>query len=668
MLDLIRLHRTDLGAALTNGAVEQAAGHYWALVTNGAEVGIVEAARSAVGAAALGLRNEIGDRGDTAGATRLLALCYAISEDPVSLSRLLFDVQDRLSPQETRKLAAMLIATSAPSSLPYVMGFFEKTLAEHVLAGALPTDARRIANAQTNLLLDIALHQDPSLGDLRAERMARSTELFRYAAAIDDLRLLPPQMTKRKFIRDCIFFHLRHVGHPETRRAIDHVLEAPDPETPLVDLYQMLVAMMAVDESVKIAEALASTVPQYAIVRPLKEMADDLDLAPLASFGRAPQGRRLIYMNLVCWGRRYVDLTAETGLPSLLAPNNLPRLARENDLVLEFFTNESDLERTLAIPALRKLAEIAQIKIFGFPPEIESLQGKLPYVTFGYGSHATVFRAQRDGADLLFLISDIVWADGAFATIADHVTNEKRVIFCDGMNARASTVLPALEPYRSEDRSSLAIDAETLWGFAAPALMRRTREHFHDPRSTTAPTVPVRLTFQEADRLTVHSFHKLPIYVSHAAFKKIRFFQYTTPDGMLSSSIMDNVDYDQAMYFEAYDKILAIELSDDEGAVSETAEIDILESIKNYFRDRSFSERLYWNFEHGVRFPIVPEAGSPVVSAVEKETCLQAVRDLFATHPIFVDWGQERDRIRRLEFGDEATHWRLTSTEERKAC
>jgi hypothetical protein len=137
---------------------------------------------------------------------------------------------------------------------------------------------------------------------------------------------------------------------------------------------------------------------------------------------------------------------------------------------------------------------------------------------------------------------------------------------------------------------------------------------------------------------------------------------------MLSSSIMDNVDYDQAMYFEAYDKILAIELSDDEGAVSETAEIDILESIKNYFRDRSFSERLYWNFEHGVRFPIVPEAGSPVVSAVEKETCLQAVRDLFATHPIFVDWGQERDRIRRLEFGDEATHWRLTSTEERKAC
>lgn len=669
MLGKRALHRADVIASLKAGALERAAGFFWAMASSEINGGSDDLVRGPLVSDMLQAREQADARGERDDAIRLLAAAYAISQDPVSLSRLLFDLLDRLTPEALRELASRLIAASAPTSQPYCMGFFQKTRAEHLMAGLTEQEARTRAATQTIAWLDMMLHRDPTLDLLRAERLAKNIELLRYAAAIEDIRSASPALAQNSYVRNSCFIHLRHVLHPETRRAIDQLMIAPTPDPDsMVSHYVALVAMKAIEESVQMADRLAPVYPQYGIVRPLKQMTDNLDLAPLTSFGRAPIGRHLIYLSFVSWGPRFIEMSANTGLPSLLAPGNLPQLAEDNDLVVEFVTNASDLAQILAIPAIQQLAEIAQIKIFGFPPEIEPLQNRLPYVTFGYASHGTIFRAQRDGADLIFLLSDVVWSNGSFEAVAALVTKEKRVVFTDGLNARASAVLPALDAYRSADRSNLSISANDLWTLAAPALMPRTRDHFYDPRSSKSRAMPVRVAFQEADSLTIHGFHKLPLYVSHAAFAQIRYFSYTTPDGAFSESVLDNVDPSQAICFEEFDTIMAVELSDEEGATSREVEADIVESITRYFRDSYFSERLYWNFQHGVRFPMKPAPGSPIMSEKEKNDCLSRIRAQFATHPVFVDWGRERDKIRRLEFGDGATRWRLTSTEEMKAC
>jgi len=665
MLAPSALHRGDAIASVKVGAAESAAGHFWAILGTRLPDSEDDSIRQLVIAELLRTLAEADAATRSDEAVRLLAISYAISHDPVSLSRLLFDLTDRLEPPEMARLSGILMAACSPREQSYTLGFFSKTRAEHLVSGLGADEAWRRATAQTVAFLDIILQRDPTLDLLRMERLTRNTQIERHSAAIADIRLSTPEMMRNKILRECCFFHLRHAKHPETRKLIDPFLdEPPTPSQNLAARYEMMVALTAIEESVRIAELLKDSHPHFGIVRPLKQMADNRDLAPLASFGRAPRGRHLIYLSLVSWGARYIEMTALTGLPSLLSPRNLPQLAKDNDLVVEFFTNASNLEQILAIPALSKLAEIAQIRIFGFPPEIEPLQNKLPYVPFGYGSHATIFRAQRDGADLIFLLSDVVWADGSFGTIADLVTQEKRVVLTDGLNARAADVLPALDAYRTPDGSSLTISARDLWALAGPALMPRTRDHLYDPHTSNSRAMPVRVAFQEAETLTVHGFHKLPFYVSHAAFKDIKFFQYTTPDGAFTESIFDNIEPSQAIYFEQYDTILAVELSDEIGAVSEEVEVELIEGITAYFRNRYFSERLYWNFELGVRYPLVPQPGSPIVNAEDKTACLSRIRTLFATHPIFVDWSAERDRIRRLEFGDGATQWRLSPTPE----
>lgn len=665
MLDRRALHRADVIASLKAGAIETAAGSLWAMRGLGDSSGSEEPERLDLISGLFKAHAQADAQGEKDTAIRLLAVTYALSEDPSSLSRLLFDLLDRLTPDALRALAGRLMAIGDPTSQPYCMGFFHRTRAEHLLSGLTAQEARTRAAAQTVALLDMMLHRDPALDLLRAERLAKNTELLRYAAAIEDIRSASPALMRNSYVRDSCLFHLRHARHPESRRAIDLLMATPAPDSDsLLARYAALVALRAIEESVQVADELARSHPEYGVVRPLKQMADDLNLAPLASFGRPPMGRRLIYLSLVSWGPRFIEMSAKTGLPSLLAPGNLPRLAENNDLVIEFMTNASDLPQIMRIPAIQKLAEIALIKIFSLPPEIERLQGRLSYVTFGYASHATILRAQRDGADLLFLLADVVWSNGSFEAVASLVTDEKRVVFVDGLNARASSVLPALDACRTADRSSLSISAQALWALSAPALMPRTRDHFFDPRASTSREMPVRVAFQEADRLTIHSFHKLPLYVSHAAFAKIRHFAYTTPDGAFSESVLDNVDPSQAICFADFDKVLPIELSDDVGATSPEGAEDIVENITNYFRSRYFSERLYWNFQQGVRFPNKPTPDSPIVTETEKNDCLSRIRTLFATHPVFVDWGRERDKIRRLEFGDEATRWRLTSTEE----
>jgi len=665
------LHQTDAVESIKDGKVERAAGHYWALSTVAKRSGSEGSTslHDAMIQELVQVRATADKSGDKDLAIRALAIAYEIGSDPVSLSRLLFDALDQVKAEELLRLSCMLMSCCKPGDQLHFMGFFHKIRAEHLLSGLSAEDAQRIALNQGVAFLDLMLHLDPTLDLLRAERLKANTELQRYAAAIADLRQASPEMMRGEFICDNFLYHLRHFKHPETRKAIDRIMELPTPTQKSAEArYAAMVAMKAIDESIVFADRLAAWQPEYAIVRSLKTMADDVDRAPLVTFGRKPQGRRLIYMNLVSWGERFIEMSAKTGLPSLMSPGNLPRLAEENDLVLEFVTNASNLEQILAIPAVTKLAEIAEIKIFGFPAEIEPLQNKLPYVTFGFGSHGTIFRAQRDGADLIFLLADAIWADGSFSAIAGLVTSEKRAAFIDGLNARAAAILPSLERYRSEDGACLSIGAVQLWGLAASELMPRTRDHLYDPASQTSRYPPVRLVFQESDGLTVHAFHNLPLYVSHAAFAKIKFFQYSTPDGAFLESVLDNLDREQIVYFEEFGQVMAIEIADDDGTVSAASDMGFLDSVVKYFTENFFSERLYWNFAAGIRYPLTPPPGVPIVTAEEKAACLAGVRNLFATHPVFVDWGLERDKIRRLEFGDDATHWRLTSTEEMKAC
>ena len=663
------IHRIDATEALQASLGERAAGHLLAAdplerfnpPTDPLGVAVTQSV----------LRASLAARDDRryADAIRLLAVHYLLTREPTGLNRLLHDLIGQEDVEGLLFLSHELASRAQPGTYLYVMALLHRTLAEHAQAGLNFQQARLKATAQTVVYMDIALQADPGNTALRSTRIDKNGDLANYAAVIADLRRLGPDPAEDNFLNRTICFNLRHILHPEARAALDGILQDPPTDLPGVfALYSLVVAMGAMDDALRVAEWMTRWSPEYAMLPALRRMADETERLPDLEFGAEPTGRKLIYFSLVCWGQKYVDLLGATSLPSLLSPRNLPTLASDNDLVIEIVTNASDADAIADLAALRRLSEIARVRIFTFPTECEPHQNALPYVTFGYGAHSTIRRAQNHGADLIFLLPDVIFSDGCFETVAGLVTDEKRVIMTDGLNARATPVLRAIAPFRSTDGTVLTIDPAALCAIAARWLMKRTRENYFDPDADVSPKLPARLCFQEPDGVSVHSFHKMPLYVSHAAFKEIRNFHYTTPDGAFAESVLSNVTQEQAIQFERIDQAVLLEINDQDGAVSPPTERNVIDVIAEYFRDFYYSERLYWNFERGMRYPLTPEAEARVVTASEKADCLAQVRKLFATHPIFVDWAGERDKVRRLEFGDGATPWRLTSTEGTKRC
>ncbi len=123
-----------------------------------------------------------------------------------------------------------------------------------------------------------------------------------------------------------------------------------------------------------------------------------------------------VQLLLPVWGRRYIRQFIELGLPTLLAPGNLPAVAKALPTRLVFLTSSQDGEILKQHPACRYLSRICDVDV----QVIDDLITGDNYSTTITLAYARAVRAA--GADMLqtcffFLISDYLMADGSLANV-----------------------------------------------------------------------------------------------------------------------------------------------------------------------------------------------------------------------------------------------------------
>lgn len=605
---------------------------------------------------------------DKAEAMRLLALYAVQSEEVSAIDTLLQDSRSERQIGLLDFLARWLLKRAEPGSRYQINALVNRFLADFANSGMSFEAADRAAHGCLINFLDIMLHRFQDVSELRATRYESNLALGRFGDAVKDLRLLdatlgPEPSDLRTFLDMSLCHILPHILHPESLAAAKRLVAQAARENlaSLLKLYSPLVIMAAVDQAREVAALIARFRPEFALRDALHPLVDDLDRPAHAEFGRRPMGRRLIYANLVCWGRRYVDLLELASFASLLSANNLPALAEDNDIILEIVTNLEDAPALLASPRLKALSQMMMVRIMVIPDASRPHQNKLPYLVFGFASHSTLLRAQRDGADMLFLQPDLIYADGSFRSISMIVSNEKRAFFSDGLNANATATLAAIAHNRNETDGSLAISTTELCDAINNCLMPRSLVSFFDSESKESSAAPARTILQMADGARMHSFHKAPIYLSHASFRDIRSFNYTTPDGLMMSRVLDNLTWDQVVHFESANAFMVVEINDEAGEVPGSEEGDVIDILRNYFYRHRFSERLYWCFAKAVVYPLKPGPGRPLSRSGETKAYLRRVHRLFSTDSYFQEGADERDKARFVEFGTGTSRWRLES-------
>ena len=139
------------------------------------------------------------------------------------------------------------------------------------------------------------------------------------------------------------------------------------------------------------------------------------DRCPDGTTGERPPPQAICVL-LPVWGDEYITQFLEQSLPTLLAPGNIPALARALPTRFVFLSRAGDETTIRTHPAYRRLRRVCDIEIL--PIDDLITQGNhSTTVTLAYA------RAVRQAGDAMldtcffFLVSDYIMADGSLAAV-----------------------------------------------------------------------------------------------------------------------------------------------------------------------------------------------------------------------------------------------------------
>jgi Tetratricopeptide repeat len=217
-----------------------------------------------------------------------------------------------------------------------------------------------------------------------------------------------------------------------------------------------------------------------------------------------------VRVSIPVWGDAYVAAVCDNLLRSLLAPGNVPALAAEVGVKIEFSTRERDRRILEDSPIVAALRQHAVISFFNIPDHLTA--GDAPrdfaYWVMSVAHYGSAERARRSGGGVSFLTADMVLADGSLRAA--------RRFIADGASA---VLVRALEVNNEVLRRHAGVDAAMK--LAPDELVRLALAEIETklPKGWgSAAGMPLEVAscawFPVDGGIAVHGFHFLPLLLS----------------------------------------------------------------------------------------------------------------------------------------------------------
>jgi hypothetical protein len=162
------------------------------------------------------------------------------------------------------------------------------------------------------------------------------------------------------------------------------------------------------------------------------------------------------------WGRRYIDRLLDFALASVLAPGNLPALARAFDCTVVVVTEKNLFDYVRAHPIARQVEAVCPLRLVALDDLIAE-----PW-QYGFTVAYSLFRGFADlGAAMtdtymLFLNADFIVADGSYERLVPHILEGERVLLSPSYCVVEEQVRPLLLERRDPTTGSLAFPPREL--------------------------------------------------------------------------------------------------------------------------------------------------------------------------------------------------------------
>jgi hypothetical protein len=231
----------------------------------------------------------------------------------------------------------------------------------------------------------------------------------------------------------------------------------------------------------------------------------------------ASRRRRFAVIGSVVWGQRFVDKFMDYCLPSLLAPGNIPALARKRKVVHSIVTTEADRDRIVAHPAFARLRELAEVVFTCFPQEFlerREQSGYNFYHFYGLLDHQSVFMASALQADLYLLPIDCVYSRDCLRNFSSYLERDADCCSVGSIEAIESELRAWLDVDTRRRANVLDLPSRELVQAASEHPDRYFRSLTMRPDNTEFCAHPRELVWPLADGLAIHSIFMHPLAVS----------------------------------------------------------------------------------------------------------------------------------------------------------
>jgi hypothetical protein len=209
-----------------------------------------------------------------------------------------------------------------------------------------------------------------------------------------------------------------------------------------------------------------------------------------------------IVLGISIWGEHYQKMFLDFCLPSLMAPGNLPALAKEREIILHIYTTAECMEAiNLNLPFFLKRKFT----------EIETPLGD-KYAHLGAMQRNQLQFAHDSGADYHLLMPDYVYSENCFTGILSANALGRKAIARLVMSTKMEGIVPKLTRYRIG--TTIAVPHANLATLALSNIHPACRNWL--AQTNDYPSTHVQV-FVARNNMRMLSPHQSPVFVAHEA-------------------------------------------------------------------------------------------------------------------------------------------------------
>lgn len=172
-------------------------------------------------------------------------------------------------------------------------------------------------------------------------------------------------------------------------------------------------------------------------------------------------GVNRVSMLMPVWGYRFVGRFLEFCLPTLLAPNNIPALARELPCRLILLSSENDVALIKSHPTWQKLAQVctAEIQLID---DLITESNHTATITLAFERALRQAPGGMRNTCFFFLMSDYIVADGSLLSALATIRSGARGVFVGNFQVTAEDAAPLLRSIAGPGSSEIVLKPRDL--------------------------------------------------------------------------------------------------------------------------------------------------------------------------------------------------------------